>query len=648
VSNGTRPPAFSILGRLAITAAGQAVTLNGPSVRGLLGALLLSPGEPVLDDRLLTFVWGPDGGSRRALHCAISRLRTWLQERLGLTDCVVRAEGGYLADVPAQRVDVARFRWRIRLAATADSQARVEHLRTALDEWRGPVLDGGPEWVRTDPTVMRIEASRAHCVRELADLCQQAHLAGVALPYVAGLAEASPYDEPLHARLIELLAADGRRAEALRVVEQVRRRLAEELGVDPSDEITGAHLAVLRSDKGPRRDPSRRAAGLPTPAELPLDIAAFTGRVAERKRLCDLLTTATGPVAITAIAGAAGIGKSALAIHVAHRIADRFPDGQLYVNLQGATAGLEPMDPCDVLRRWLRTLGLAGDDVPTDPQEAAARFRSVVRGRRMLFILDNAADSTQVRPLLPASGSCAVVVTSRQVLATLDDATHLHLDVLTNEEAITLLGRMAGARRVAEDPGAAAEIVQVCDRLPLAVRIAAARLAARPNWPLRVLAIRLADEQRRLDVLQFADLAVRSSFEVSYQDLESSPDEGIAARMYRLLGLVDAVDITTPAAAALACLPPTRAEEALERLVDTQMVESPMPGRYRMHDLIRLFAREQAHREEPESDRTAALRRLLTHDRGGEDDPAGSSPRPPSLAGRVVGDADATHPFRRR
>jgi hypothetical protein len=358
------------------------------------------------------------------------------------------------------------------------------------------------------------------------------------------------------------------------------------------------------------------------PQQLPADIPTFTGRAVELERLLGLLNAAPDPragadggptpVVICAIDGAGGVGKSVLALHAAHQVAEWYPDGQLYVNLHGATPGVPALDPAEALGRFLRALGVADHEVPAETEEAAAMFRSLVAARRMLVVLDNAESVAQVRPLLPASGTCAVLVTSRQVMATLDGAAHLHLNVLSLDEAVVLLAWLVGERRAAAEPEAVAALAQQCGYLPLALRIAGARLAARPAWPVRALGARLADTQRRLDELAFGEVALRAALQVSDQALLASTDPvgQEAARAFRLLGLPDGPDMTTDVAAHLLDRPYHAAERALERLVDAQLLETPSPGRYRLHDLLRLFAREQATQDMPEEERRAALGRL--------------------------------------
>jgi tetratricopeptide (TPR) repeat protein len=349
------------------------------------------------------------------------------------------------------------------------------------------------------------------------------------------------------------------------------------------------------------------------PRELPRPSAHFTGRQSELSKLRALLGGGAGAVVISAIDGMGGVGKSALAIEVANQLAATFPDGQLYLDLHGATPGLEPMEPLKALGRLLRALGENPARIPAELDEAAARFRSMAAERRLLLLLDNAHSVEQVRPLLPSSPACAVLITSRRVLSTLEVADSLHLGVLEPEQALELLGRIAGAERVTAEPEAAAEIVNGCGHLPLAIRIAGARLTARPVWPLRELADRLRDAARRLDELAAGDLAVRASFDVSLRALEQSADpaDRAAAAAFGLLSLPGGPDLSVAAAASLLDQPEPAARALLERLVDAQLLQTLHPGRYRFHDLVRLYARQSPTPRHPEPTRRAALTRLF-------------------------------------
>jgi tetratricopeptide (TPR) repeat protein/transcriptional regulator with XRE-family HTH domain len=395
--------------------------------------------------------------------------------------------------------------------------------------------------------------------------------------------------------------------------------LMDGMGLGPGDrELLVAAAATRRR---PRPAPEARTV---VPRELPRPPADFTGRTAELAVLRDLLGQAARaragegrPLVIGAIDGMAGIGKSALAIQIANQLADlgTFPDGQLYVNLQGATPGLPPLPPLDALGRMLRSLGMDAAAIPTVVDEAAARFRSVAAERRLLVVLDNARSSEQVRPLLPGSPTCGVLVTSRQVLSTLEGIHALHLDVLARHEARQLLRQIAGRGRIDAEPEAAAEVARWCGRLPLALRIAGGRLVARPGWSVRELADQLADATQRLEALQADGLAVRASFEVSLHALRESSDpiDRAAGKAFALLSVPDGPDLGVEMAARLlGCAEPT-VHAMLERLVDAQLLEASRPERYRFHDLVGLYAREHAAPRPTGSERLAAIARLVGH-----------------------------------
>jgi DNA-binding SARP family transcriptional activator/Tfp pilus assembly protein PilF len=355
-------------------------------------------------------------------------------------------------------------------------------------------------------------------------------------------------------------------------------------------------------------------APVPRPSQLPADIGDFTGREVHVRHLCEMLVqeesaSSPGAVRIAVVAGAAGLGKTTLAVHAAHQVSAVFSDGQLYVDLSGASS--QPLAPGEVLARFLRDLGVEGDKVPAGDDERGALYRTRLTGRRVLIVLDNARDAAQVRPLLPGSASCAVLVTTRRRPTDLASTRFVDLNVLEDDEALALFSRVVGDERPAAEPDATAEVLLACAGLPLAIRICAARLAARRHWKIATMANRLRDEHRRLDEMKTGDLAVRASFQVSYDSLQTAGYGADPARAFRLLGLGQGSSISLPAAGALLGEPEGDVADALETLVDANLLESPAPDWYRFHDLLRFYATERAQEAESEADRAEAISRLL-------------------------------------
>ncbi len=584
-------------------------------LRVLLAVLAMSAGEAVSVERLATALWDErlPADPRRTVQTYMTRLR----DVLG-AGSIASSPTGYVLRVAPDRVDASRFGRLLHAAAMAsDAMAERALLVEALALWRGVPFEGmASAWLEESAAPYLVERRLAALERRV-DLDIEDGRAGELVAELSELVTRWPLRESLWVRLLVVLDRCGRQAEALERYEAIRVRLAEELGADPGPELRAVHADLLAGRGAGAALGEGTVARSVVPRQLPVDIDAFTGRPGAMEQLEELLggerDRIQGPAVICAVAGTAGIGKSALAIHAAHRVAERFPDGQLYVNLQGATVGLEPLAPLEVLGRFLRALGAGPAAVPTRLEEAAALFRSRVAGRRLLVVLDDAADAAQVRPLLPGSAGAGVLVTSRRVLSTLNGARHVRLEVLNPGEAVELLGRLAGLERVAAEPEAAEEVARICGWLPLGLRIAGGRLAVRPNWPVSALAERLADARRRLDELELAEVGVRASFDVSVEQLRAGDDpvDRAAAEAFGLLGLLDGPEVGVPVVARLLEASEERAERVLERLVDAQLLETPAPGRYRMHDLLRLYARELAGQQYAQPVLAAALTRAL-------------------------------------
>ncbi len=590
---------FQVLGPLQVRVEGITLALPARHPRMLLAVLLLHNGEVVPEGRLLEQVWGHGVGSTIALRTAVSRLRSWLRDKAAAVAEIEHVGGGYRLRLPDRFLDAARFRAALAAdveTAGGDPHQRLAALVGALELWHGSVLDGFPEGVREESAIRALEDEHATCVQRLATLAISVQMPELVLPRARALARARPFDEPLHTRLIELHAACGRPAEALMEYERLRTRLAEELGVAPSADAQNAYLSVLNQDlpsPGGFERPSGMGRGHQVvPRQTPPDIADFTGRAKAVAVLLDhldgVLDDSTRTTAlVAAITGPAGAGKTAVAVHIAHRLMSAYTDGQLYADLRGRAP--MPESPIRVLGRFLRALGVGKNAVPDDPAERTALYRSLVSGRRMLVILDDAADEAQVRPLLPGSPACAVLITGRTRLVGVGGARIVEVDRFDTDHAIQLLSAIVGHERVTAEPDAAAELVRLCDRLPLAVRICGARLAARPYWPIADLVALLRDEHRRLDELSVADLAVRDGLVQSHARLRKDVRQTLT-RLARL----GRVEFTTGTVAAVCGLDHSAAVDHLGILVEARfvsVVDTVQAGRfhYRVDDLVRLF-----------------------------------------------------------
>ncbi|MBT3154740.1 tetratricopeptide repeat protein [Streptomyces sp. CHD11] len=613
--SSTEPGAlrFGVLGPVRAWRDDEPVATGSPQQRALLAALLLREGRTATAAELIDALWGgePPPQALAAVRTYASRLRKVLGPGV-----LVSESGGYaVRGLGEGALDLATAQ---ELATEAEksvgagelSRAR-ETLRQALALWDGETLAGIPG-PYAEAQRVRLEEWR-HQLLEIRldmDLEQGRHAAAVS--ELTALTAAHPLRERLRELLMLALYRSGRQAEALAVYADTRRLLADELGVDPRPGLQELQRRILRADPHlaePSAPVAEPVAAPVRPAQLPATVPDFTGRASFVRELSEVLASASGSggrvMAVSALAGIGGVGKTTLAVHVAHQARTAFPDGQLYVDLQGA--GARAAEPETVLGSFLRALGTADSEIPDSLEERAALYRSVLDGRRVLLLLDNARDAAQVRPLLPGTAGCAALVTSRVRMVDLAGAHLVDLDVMSPEEALALFTTIVGVERVVSERQAALDVVAACGFLPLAIRIAASRLAARRTWTVSVLAAKLADERRRLDELQAGDLAVKATFELGYGQLEAAQ-----ARAFRLLGLADGPDISLAAAAAVLDLPPRDTEDLLESLVDTSLLESAAPGRYRFHDLVRLYARACAERDEhPPGERESALSRLL-------------------------------------
>ena len=625
---------FQVLGPLRGCRGEEELATGSPQQQAMLAALLLLPGRTASSAELIDALWGDQPPSRAR---SILRTYAWRWRRVldpeaadgAASEVLVSLAGGYRlalppfavgatdatapAPAPAPAAPLAPIaaaqaeRWAAAAEkASADGQPEQarELLRRAVDLWTGVPLAGVPGPF-AERQRRRFAELRLSLLERRIALDVELGRGAACVPELRALSDEHPLRERLYALLMRALSQSGRQADALTAFTSARRLLIDELGVEPGAELRAVHAEVLaggapsvpgsflalaspaslirlRTTTGADQGPQEPV--VPRPAQLPPAEPDFVGRGALAERLgAELAAAEAAAPTVLAVAGMGGVGKSTLALHVAHRARPAFPDGQLYADLRGT--GASPVPPQAVLEDFLHALGVPAEEIPEGTAARSSMFRTLLDGRRLLIVLDDAANAAQVRPLLPGTAGCAVLVTSRARLVALPKSAQVWLDVFDDDEALGLLGRVAGPERPHAEPEAARLLVEACGRLPLAVRIVAARLAARPAWTVASLAGRLADERSRLRELRIGELAVAPAFEVGYQQLTAAQ-----ASAFRMLGAVEASEIGLPAAAAVLALPEAEAEAVLESLVDVAMLESPAEHRYRHHSLLRDFA----------------------------------------------------------
>jgi DNA-binding SARP family transcriptional activator/tetratricopeptide (TPR) repeat protein len=625
---------FAVLGPVRAWLGGAELDPGSPQQRAVLAALLLADGRQVSVGALIGALWGdePPKAAVGAVRTYVSRLRRLLgTSAADRSRQVIESAGdGYVLPLRPSMLDLGLFLQRTRDAAAArdagDAARAALFLRDALSLWQGVPLAGIPgdyaESQRVRLTELRLTAVEERLALDI-DLGGHA----VAAAELRALLAAHPLRERFSELLMLALYRAGRQAEALAVFGTARHILNEELGIDPGPALQEMHQRILlHTDESliGRNGPQPLSAGyrgppsapVVRPAQLPPDLPAFVGRRAELAELGSLLDPGTerpAAVVISAIDGMAGIGKTALAVHWAHQVAGRFPDGQLYVNLRGFDPSDAVMAPGEALRGFLGALGVAPQRIPGGLEAQAALYRSLLHGRRVLVLLDNARDVEQARPLLPASPGCLVIVTSRHQLTGLvatNDARALTLEAFSADEARNALARRLGTRRLDAEPGALAEVIELCAGLPLATALVAARATVYRDLPVAVIATELRDIRTRLDALSADDIGadVRTVFSWSYR-LLSPP----AARLFRLLSVHAGPDLSRCAAASLAGLPEAKVRSLLAELTAARLISEHRPGRFSSHDLIRVYAAELSAVLDSGGDRDAALDRLLDH-----------------------------------
>lgn len=643
---GSARPRFRLqaLGPLTAQREGVPLQLGPPRQRAVLGLLALNPGVLVHRDKIIDTLWhgchAPDTAVN-LVQTYVSRLRRALGS--GAHDgkaYLTTIGGGYQLQISATEFDLLAFHYHVRDAraksSAADLASACDLYETALTLWRGdPLAD--VDVLRGNPAVAALCAQHTAVVLEYARTASDAGWHDRVLPVLQSLAAQEPLNEKAHAQLMIALAGSGQQSAALQVYEDLRARLDNQLGVLPSVELSSAHLRVLRQDvpasdraptireirtvERPVRDrgqapaASTRSDVTRRPAQLPVAPTGFVGRASEQGRVCELLAGEDGGTAprIVAIDGPPGVGKTALALRCAHIVNGSDPqpycDGELYANLHGYSGERRPAAPADVLEEFLVALGISPRDVPAGAERRATLYRSLLASRRVLVILDNAASSAQIEPLLPGSPRCGVVVTSRRRLVGLAmrvGAERVVLGPMSTQDSLGVLRAVIGAERAGTTPTELATLADQCGRLPLALRIAAERVVVHPDRPVGELVNELSAERSRLDGLRTDDsVAVRTTFEWSYRELSDAE-----SHMFRLLGLHRGPHFGTHAAAALAGITTLHASRLLEKLASVHLLEGIPGNRLHFHDLLRVYAAERGAAEETGTDLGVAARRL--------------------------------------
>ena len=609
---------FRILGPLEVVTADGPIRIMGARQQKLLALLLLNADRLVTYDRIIYELWdSPPKSARQQVYNAIAALR----RSIGDSTTIVSSDLGYRLSVPHELVDVHGFTESVSEAAhaakSAELPAAIAQLRSALAVWRGPALEGltGAE---IESAATALDEQRSAALEELMALRLRVGEASAVIGELQSLVTEHPLRERLRISLMRALHVSGRQADALAVYEQCRRLLTDELGLDPGPELRQAHADVLNGKLFATSGGA--AVSTPDPVRpgpvtslssglLPRGTSDFSGRSAELTTLLHHARTSP-PAALTiaTIDGMGGVGKTALATHLAHEVAGDYPDGHYFVDLLGFTDGADTVTTSEALAVLLRASGMAPGLVPPALDERIAAWRTRVRGKRVLVILDNALDAAHVRPLLPDSAGSLVLITSRRKLSALEGALTVSLGVLPAEDGVSLFNNIAGEARTSGEQVAVSSAVELCGHLPLAIRIAAARLRDRSNWRVADLVHRLSDHRRRSRFLRVDDRCVMTTLKGSYRHLRVQDQ-----RIFRLLSLHPGESFDVQVAAALTGLPAVEIEDSLDRLFDSNLLEQEVARRFHFHVLILDCARELLSEHGCEDEQRQAVNRFLDH-----------------------------------
>lgn len=585
---------INVLGPLEVSLSDGSAMIKGTKRCALLAALLLQPGRTVSKTRLIDAIWdeSPPSSATANIRTYVTDLRKSLGRTRDGRPRLASNSSGYAIEVRQEELDLLCFEKLADEGTAAAKTGDVGRAATCLDGaarlWRGQPFDGIELGSWAQARIAALQERRWDVLSEWVEArLALGQFEDVIFRLRDMLAE-RPLSERTWVQLMITLDRVGKRSEALAAFAKARTVLADELGIEPGPELSRVHQRIRLGERSPASRPAPAIRLASRPCALPAAVPDFVGRAAELRRLRERLSERDdGAMVVAEVSGPPGVGKTALAVQVAHAVRPAFPDGQLYQSLGGSTA--RPRPPAAVLAELLRSLGVGQRDIPDGIEDRAALYRSTVADRRLLVVLDDAADVAQIRPLLPGTGACRAIVSSRVRLTALDGAHLINLGPLSGDEAVSLLAGVIGAARVEPQLAAARRIALGCAFLPLAVRIVAARLATRPLWPLAALADRLGDDRGRLDELSLGEVSVRACLDSGYRGLN---DE--ARRAARLIAELGRVELPSARFGEVLGRPEPESDRIVEQLVCAHLLRPVGDGVpvYRLDELFRLYVSE--------------------------------------------------------